>query len=76
VYIKYIVYIYTMKAITKLNNMKTIIFKSEKNAKTYKEIALTSNGVYAKGEVIRTVKTDKIENLTNGMYQTTFEEVK
>ena len=49
--------------------MKTIIFKSEKNAKT-------SNGVYVKGEVIRTVKTDKIEKLTNGMYQTTFEEVK
>ena len=56
--------------------MKTIIFKSEKNAKTYKEIALTSNGVYVKGEVIRTVKTDKIEKLTNGMYQITFEEVK
>lgn len=56
--------------------MKTIIFKSEKNVKIYKEIALISDGIYNKGEVIRTVKTDKIENLTNGMYQTTFEEVK
>mgnify|MGYP003423222117 FL=1 len=56
--------------------MKTIIFKSEKNAKTYKEVSLTNQGVYNKGEVIRTVKTDKIENLTNGMYQTAFEEVK
>lgn len=56
--------------------MKTIIFKSEKKAKIYKEIVLTSEGIYSKGEVIRIVKTDKIENLTNGMYQTTFEEVK
>jgi len=70
------VYICVQITTTKLNNMKTIIFKSEKNAKIYKEIALTSDGVYNKGEVIRTVKTDKIENLTNGMYQTTFEEVK
>jgi hypothetical protein len=56
--------------------MKAIIFKNENKAKTYKEISLSNQGVYTKGELIRTIKTDKIENLTNGMYQTTFEEVK
>lgn len=75
-YIKYIVYIYTQITTTKLNNMKTIIFKNENKAKTYKEISLSNQGVYTKGEVIRTVKTDKVEKLTNGMYQTTFKEVK
>lgn len=56
--------------------MKTIIFKSEKNAKTYKEISLETAGIYNEGEVIRTVKTDKIENLENSQYKTKFEEVK
>lgn len=56
--------------------MKTIIFKNEKKAKVYKEISLLNQGIYTKGEIIRTIKTDKIENLTNEYYSTTFEEVK
>ena len=56
--------------------MKTIIFKNEKKAKIYKEICLETDGCYLKGQIIRMVKTDKIENLTNEYYKTTFEEVK
>jgi hypothetical protein len=57
--------------------MKTIIFKSEKNAKVYQVISAKAQGVYAQGEVIRTIKTDNIEKLNNnGQYQVITKEVK
>jgi hypothetical protein len=49
--------------------MKTIIFKSEKNAKVYEIRSAKAQGIYAAGELIRIVKTDKIEELTNDTYQ-------
>lgn len=67
------VYLYQQKQ----TDMKTIIFKSEKNAKVYQVISAKAQGVYAQGEVIRTVKTDNIEKLnSDGQYQATFKEVK
>ena len=66
------VYLYQQKQTT----MKTIIFKSEKNAKVYQVISAKAQGVYAQGEVMRTVKTDNIEKLnSDGQYQVTFKEV-
>ena len=57
--------------------MKTIIFKSEKNAKIYQVISAKAQGVYAQGEIMRTVKTDNIEKLNNdGQYQVSIKEVK
>ena len=57
--------------------MKTIIFKSEKNAKIYQVISSIAQGVYSQGEVIRTVKTDNIEKLsTDSQYQVNYKEVK
>ena len=67
------VYLYQQKQIT----MKTIIFKSEKNAKVYQVISAKAQGVYAQGEIIRTVKTDNIEKLNNdGQYQVITKEIK
>ncbi len=56
--------------------MKTIIFKSEKKAKIYKEVSNINQGVYKENEVLRTVKTDDTEQLQNKYYKTSFEEVK
>jgi hypothetical protein len=56
--------------------MKTIIFKSEKNAKVYQVISSKAQGVYSQGEVIRTVKTDNIEKLsTDSQYQVIYKEL-
>ena len=57
--------------------MKTIIFKSEKNAKVYEIRSAKAQGVYAAGELIRVVKTDKIDELANEeQYEVTASEVK
>jgi hypothetical protein len=57
--------------------MKTIIFKSEKNAKIYEIRSAKAQGVYSDGEFIRLVKTDKINELINGeQYQVTATEIK
>lgn len=57
--------------------MTTTIFKSEKNAKVYQIHSVKSQGVYAAGELIRTVKTDNITELTNGQqYEVTATEIK
>ena len=57
--------------------MKTIIFKNEKNAKVYEIRSAKAQGVYAAGELIRVVKTDKINTLLNdGQYQVTATEIK
>lgn len=57
--------------------MTTTIFKSEKNAKVYEIRSAKAQGVYAAGELIRTVKTDNIEKLNqDGQYQVTATEVK
>jgi hypothetical protein len=57
--------------------MKTIIFKSEKNAKVYEIRSIKEQGVYAAGELIRVVKTDNINNLTNDQqYEVTATEIK
>jgi hypothetical protein len=45
--------------------MKTIIFKSEKNAKVYEIRSAKAQGIYAANELIRIVKTDNIKELTN-----------
>lgn len=57
--------------------MTTIIFKSEKNAKLYEIRSIKAQGVYAAGELIRVVKTDNINNLTNDQqYEVTATEIK
>ena len=51
--------------------MKTVIFKSEKKAKTYRIVSTRDQGVYKKDEVVRVVKTDDINKLMSGsMYDT------
>jgi hypothetical protein len=57
--------------------MTTIIFKSEKNAKVYEVRSAINQGCYKENELIRVVRTDKIENLINdGQYQEIASEVK
>lgn len=57
--------------------MTTVIFKSEKNAKVYEIRSVKGQGVYSAGELIRIVKTDKINELTNGQqYEVTATEIK
>jgi hypothetical protein len=57
--------------------MKAIIFKSEKNAKVYEIRATKTDGIYKAGELIRTIKTDDIEEATTGQqYQVTATEIK
>jgi len=46
--------------------MKTIIFKNESKAKVYEIRSVKAQGVYAAGELVRIVKTDNINELTNG----------
>lgn len=59
------------------NKMKTIIFKSEKKAKVYEIRSAKNQGIYKAGELIRTVKTDNINELLNdGQYQVTATEIK
>lgn len=43
--------------------MTTIIFKNEKRAKAYEIKAAVSHHIYRAGELIRKVKTDKIDEL-------------
>lgn len=43
--------------------MKTIIFKSEKNAKVFEIISTVKQHIYSENELIRTVKTDNISKL-------------
>ena len=43
--------------------MTTIIFKNEKKAKAYEVRAAKAFHIYSAGELIKRVKTDKIENL-------------
>ncbi|MCB0451051.1 MAG: hypothetical protein KDC97_13120 [Confluentibacter sp.] len=57
--------------------MKTIIFKSEKKAKVYEIRSTKNQGIYKAGELIRTVKTDNINELLNdGQYEVTAAEIK
>ena len=57
--------------------MTTTIFKSEKNAKVYEIRSVKEQGIYKAGELIRTVKTDNIEKLTeNGQYEVKATEIK
>lgn len=57
--------------------MKTIIFKSEKNAKVYEVRSAINQGCYSQNELMRTIKTDNIENLINdGQYKEIAIEVK
>jgi hypothetical protein len=57
--------------------MTTIIFKSEKNAKVYEIRSAKDQGVYKAGELVRTVKTDNINELNqDGQYQYTAKEIK
>jgi hypothetical protein len=57
--------------------MKTIIFKSEKNAKVYEIRSAKAQGVYAENELIRIVKTDNVKELINEcMHEVTAIEVK
>jgi len=43
--------------------MKTIIFKSEKNAKVYEIRSAKDQHIYKAGELVRKVKTDSIDKL-------------
>lgn len=57
--------------------MTTIIFKSEKKAKVYEVRSAKNQGCYKANELMRVVKTDKIEELINdGQYQEIAIEVK
>lgn len=47
--------------------MKTIIFKSEKNAKVYDVRSVKNQGVYKENELLMVVKTDKIEEIVNDL---------
>jgi len=59
------------------NKMKKVIFKSEKKAKGYEIRSAKNQGIYKAGELIRTVKTDNINELLNdGQYQVTATEIK
>ena len=51
--------------------MKTIIFQDDKKAKVYEIRSTKDQGCYSKGELIRRVKTDDINQLNqNGQYET------
>lgn len=50
--------------------MKTIIFKNEKNAKVYEIRSTKNQGCYKENELIQIVKTDNIDLLNNGQYET------
>jgi len=57
--------------------MKTFTFTNgKKEVKTYREVSNKFQGCYAENEVLRTVKTDKVTELTNTNYDTRFEEIK
>lgn len=57
--------------------MKTIIFKSEKNAKVYEIRSAKNQGMYSANELVRTVKTDNINSVINDtQYEYTATEVK
>ena len=57
--------------------MKTIIFNSEEKAKVYEVRSAKNQGCYKENELLRTVKTDKIENLINdGQYKEIAIEIK
>jgi hypothetical protein len=45
--------------------MTTIIYKSEKKAKTYEIRSAKNQGVYSENELIRTIKTDNINEVIN-----------
>jgi hypothetical protein len=56
--------------------MTTIIFKSEKNAKSYEIRSAKAQGVYSAGELIRKVKTDNINSVLNDtQYEVTATEI-
>jgi hypothetical protein len=50
--------------------MKTIIFKNEKKAKVYEIRSTKNQGCYKENELIKIVKTDNIDLLNNGQYET------
>lgn len=55
--------------------MKTIIFKSEKKSKIYFVISEMDQGIYKKGELIQTIKTDNIDAaIENFQYKVRIEE--
>lgn len=57
--------------------MTTIIFKSEKKAKVYEIRSAKNQGIYKTGELMRTVKTDNINELLNdGQYEVRATEIK
>lgn len=57
--------------------MKQIIFKNAKKAKKYKIISTEDQGCYKKGEVIRSVETDDINQiLSDVQYRISAEEIK
>ena len=73
----WIVYFFILIFAAYKTTMITIIFKYEKNAKVYDIRSAKAQGVYAAGELIRVVKTDKINTLLNdGQYQVTATEIK
>ena len=45
--------------------MKSIIFKSEKKAKNYEIRSAINQGVYKANELIRTIRTDNIDEIVN-----------
>ncbi len=57
--------------------MRTIIFKSEKNAKVYEIRSAKNQGAYKEGELMSRVKTDNIDKLTeDGTHTVVATEVK
>lgn len=63
--------------LSNLQIMKTIIFKSDKKAKVYEIHSSKNQGIYKVGELIRTVKTDNINELLNDeQYQVEATEIK
>jgi len=59
------------------DKMKTLIFKSEKNAKVYEIRSAKDQGAYKAGELVNTIKTDNINEAISGtQYEYATKEVK
>jgi hypothetical protein len=56
--------------------MKRIILTNgKKEVKKYKEISNKNQGCYSKGELVRMVESNNVNELKNNYYDTRFEEV-
>ena len=55
--------------------MKTLIFKSENKAKTYRVVSKKDQGIYKKDELIFVIKTDDIKAAISNSQQYQYEAI-